>query len=312
MGSKPLLLVRYRLAGGAFDDVARRCDVVFTDGPVLPGTSPEDLARTWGIWTFGETVDDELLDRMPALRVVVNFGVGVDGIDREALARRGVEFAWPVGANAEAVADHAMALLLAVQHRILENDALVRRGDWERDDYLPLMAADAAGARLGVIGMGSIGRAMVRRAHGFGKQVRYATPRRLDPTVEHALGISYCDLDEMLGWSDIVSLHCPLTEETRGLISRERIALMHPDAILINTARGDVVDQVALIDALKTGRLAGAGLDVFSNEPHVPEALRRLVNVVLTPHIADATPGAEAALVAHCAGVVLRVLEQEV
>ncbi len=310
MADRPLLFVRYRLAGGLFDAVAEQCDVVFTDGPVLPCIPAEDLVRTWGIWTFGETVDDALLDRMPGLRVVVNFGVGVDGIDREALARRDVAFVWPIGANAEAVADHAMGLLLAVRHRLVENDALVRRGDWERDGYLPLMAADAFGARLGVIGLGSIGRAFVRRARAFGMTIRYATPRPLAAADEGDLGIEHMDLDALLAWADIVSLHCPLTDETRGLLSAERIARMRPDAVLINTARGGVVDEAALVAALVGGRIAGAGLDVFVDEPHVPEALRALPNVVLTPHIADATPGAEAALVAHCAAEVLAALDR--
>lgn len=308
MPAKPLLLVRYRLAGGLMDEVLARCDVRFLDGPVLPPTSAEDLARTWGIWTFGERIDDALLDRMPALRCVVNFGVGVDGIDRDALARRHVAFAWPVGANAEAVADHAMALLLAVQHRIVENDAIVRSGAWEQDGYLPLAAQDAYGRRLGVIGLGAIGRAFVRRARAFDMDVRYASPRPLGAADEAALGVARLELDELLAWADVISLHCPLTDETRGLIGREQIALLRPGAVLINTARGGVVDQDALIEALVERRIAGAGLDVFAAEPHVPPALRALPNVVLTPHIADATPGAEAALVAHCARVVLDTL----
>lgn len=308
MSARPLLLVRYRLAGGLMDEVLERCDVRFLDGPVLPPTSDEDLARTWGIWTFGERIDDELLDRMPALRCVVNFGVGVDGIDRAALERRGIAFAWPIGANAEAVADHAMALLLAVQHRIVENDRLVRDGAWEQDGYLPLAAQDAYGRRLGIVGLGAIGRAFVRRARAFDMEVRYATPRPLPAAEEQALGVERMDLDELMAWADVVSLHCPLTDETRGLITRERIDAMRPDAVLVNTARGGVVDEEALIDALAERRIAGAGLDVFAAEPHVPPALRALPNVVLTPHIADATPGAEAALVAHCARVVLDTL----
>ena len=309
MSPKPLLLVRYRLAGGLMDDVLERCDVRFLDGPVLPPTSAEDLARTWGIWTFGERIDDELLDRMPALRCVVNFGVGVDGIDRAALARRGVAFAWPIGANAEAVADHAMALLLAVQHRLVENDQLVRGGVWETDGYLPLASQDAYGKRLGVIGLGAIGRAFVRRARAFDMEIRYATPRPLTADDEHALRVTRMELDELMAWADVISLHCPLTDETRGLITRERIDAMRPDAVLVNTARGGVVDQDALIAALTERRIAGAGLDVFAAEPHVPTALRALPNVVLTPHVADATPGAEAALIAHCARIVLDTLD---
>jgi lactate dehydrogenase-like 2-hydroxyacid dehydrogenase len=309
MGAKPLLLVRYRLAGGLMDEVLERCDVRFLDGPVLPPTSAEELARTWGIWTFGERIDDQLLDRMPALRCVVNFGVGVDGIDRDALARRDIAFAWPIGANAEAVADHAMALLLALQHRIVENDRIVRDGGWEADGYLPLSAQDAYGRQLGIVGLGAIGRAFARRARAFDMEIRYATPRPLPAAEEHALHVTRMDLDDLMGWADVISLHCPLTDETQRLISRERIGAMRPDAVLINTARGGVVDQEALIEALVARRIAGAGLDVFAAEPHVPPVLRTLPNVVLTPHIADATPGAEAALIAHCARVVLDQLD---
>jgi phosphoglycerate dehydrogenase-like enzyme len=140
-------------------------------------------------------------------------------------------------------------------------------------------------------------------------EIRYATPRPLAAADEHALGISLMDLDELMGWADVLSLHCPLTDETRGLISRARIDAMRPEAVLVNTARGGVVDEPALIAALADGRIAGAGLDVFADEPHVPEALRALPNVVLTPHIADATPGAEVALIAHCARVVLDTLD---
>jgi phosphoglycerate dehydrogenase-like enzyme len=138
--------------------------------------------------------------------------------------------------------------------------------------------------------------------------VRYATPRRLAPERETELRIKHSELDDLLRWADVISLHCPLTDETRGLLTRERIGLLCPEAVLINTARGGVVDQEALIEALVERRIAGAGLDVFSDEPRVPLALRELPNVVLTPHIADATPGAEAALIAHCARVVLQTL----
>ena len=308
MADRPLLLLRYPLAGGAFDEVAARCDVVCANGPVLERATAEQLERAWGIWTFGERVDDALLDRMPALRCVVNFGVGVDGVDRAALERRGIAFAWPVGANAEAVADHAWALLLAVRHRIVECDALVRDGGWDAPGYAPPALADVHRGRLGVVGLGAIGRAVVRRAHGFAMEVAYATPRPLPADEERELGVRLLELDELMAWADVVTVHCPLTDETRGLISRERIARMRPDAILVNTARGAVVDEEALVEALVERRIAGAGLDVFADEPRVPAALLDLPHVVLTPHNADATPGAEAALVAHCSRVVLDVL----
>ena len=309
MPERPLLLIRYPLAGGRFDEVAARCEVVCTGGPILERATPEQLERAWGLWTFGERIDDALLDRMPALRCVVNFGVGVDGVDRGALERRGIAFAWPVGANAEAVADHAWALLLAVRHRIVECDALVRRGGWDAEDYLPPTLADAHRARLGIVGLGAIGRAVARRALGFDMEVAYATPRPLPADEERRLGVRLLDLDELMAWADVVTVHCPLTDETRGLISRERIARMRPDAILVNTARGAVADEAALVEALVARRIAGAGLDVFADEPHVPAALLELPHVVLTPHNADATPGAEAALIERCARVALDVLD---
>ena len=309
MAERPLLLVRYRIGGGLFDRIAERCAVEFMDGPVLARATDDQLSRAWSIWTFGERIDEALLARMPALRCVVNFGVGVDGVDRDALARRGIRFVWPVGANAEAVADHALALILAVRHRIVENDRLVRDGGWETAGYLPLEGADLHAARVGLVGLGAIGRATARRLAGFGTELAYATPRRQPADVEAAHGIRHMELDGLLAWAEVVSLHCPLTEETRGLIDARRIGLMRPGAVLVNTARGGVVDQDALVAALADGRLGGAGLDVFADEPRVPAALRALPNVVLTPHIADATPGAEAALIAHCAADVLAALD---
>lgn len=309
MDERPLLLVRYHFEGEAFGRIADRFEIVVTDGPVLARSSADQLERAFGIWTFGEKVDEELLQRMPKLRVVVNYGVGVDGIDRAALARRGVAFVLPVGANADAVADRAFALLLAVRHRIVESDALVRRGEWSAPDYLPMMGGDVYGTRLGIVGLGAIGRAVARRARGFAMEVRYSTPRRLSADLEDDLGVTHCDLEEMLAWAEAVSLHCPLTDQTRGLLSRDRLALMRPDAVLINTARGGVIDQTALIEMLAGGRLAGAGLDVVIDEPHVPAALLALSNVVLTPHTADATPAAERALMAYCVDEVLNLLD---
>lgn len=305
---RPLLLARYRFASARFAPIERAFAVHVCDGPVFERADAALLERATCLWTFGERIDDALLDRMPALRIVVNHGVGYDAVDVAALERRGVAFVLPAGANAEAVADHAFALLLAVLHRIVDNDALVRRGGWERPDYLPPMGWDAYGLRLGIVGLGAIGRAVARRAHGFGMEVRYATPRRQPTAVEHEHGVAHVDLDELLDWAQAVSLHCPLTDETRGLIDRRRLGLLGPDAVLVNTARGALIDQEALIDALAEGRLGGAGLDVVDGEPAVPAALVALPNVVLSPHIADATPGAEEALLAATVDDVLALI----
>jgi lactate dehydrogenase-like 2-hydroxyacid dehydrogenase len=302
----PLLLARYAFTSERFRPIEEAFDVVVCDGPVLERATVEQLERAVCIWTFGETIDDALLDRMPALRIVVNHGVGYDAVDVDALARRGIAFVLPAGANAEAVADHTFALLLAVLHRVVENDALVRSGGWARSDYLPPMGRDAYGLRLGIIGLGAIGQAVARRARGFAMEVRYATPRRHPPSAEEAHGVAYADLDDLLGWADAVTLHCPLTDETRGLLDARRLDLLRPGAVLVNTARGALVEQTALGERLAGGRLGGAGLDVFDGEPDVPPALAALPNVVLSPHIADATPGAEEALLAATVDEVLR------
>lgn len=305
---RPLLLARYRFDSERFRPVAEAFAVRACDGPVLERASVDDLERAVCIWTFGETIDETVLERMPTLRIVVNHAVGYDAVDVPALERRGIAFVLSVGANAEAVADHTFALLLAVLHRIVENDALVRSGAWERTDYLPPMGRDAHGLRLGIVGLGAIGRAVARRAVGFGMEVRYATPRRHPTEVEEACGVAHAELDALLGWADAISLHCPLTEETRGLLDRRRLGLLRPDAVVVNTARGALIDQEALIEALVAGRIGGAGLDVLDGEPAVPATLAALPNVVLSPHIADATPGAEEALLAATVDEVLRLL----
>jgi glyoxylate reductase len=304
---RPLLLARYRFTSPRIAPIDAAFDVRYCDGPVLERAGEDELARASCIWTFGERLDDVTLGRLPALRTVVNGGVGYDGVDLAALERRGIAFVRPAGANAEAVADHAFALLLAVLHRVVESDALVRRGDWDDESYLPPVGDDAHGLRLGIVGLGAIGRAVARRARGFAMEVRYATPRRQPSELEAELGVEHAELDDLLGWADAVTLHCPLTDETRGLLDRRRLALLRPGAVLVNTARGAVVDQEALVEALVAGRLR-AGLDVLDGEPVVPAALVDLPNVVLTPHVADATPGAEDALLAHCVDELLALV----
>ena len=305
---RPLLLARYHFTSTRFAPIERAFAVHVCDGPVLERAAGDLLERAACIWTFGERIDDALLDQMPTLRIVVNHGVGYDAVDVAALERRGVAFFLPTGANAEAVADHACALLLAVLHRIVENDGLVRGGAWGHPAYLPPMGRDAYGLRLGLVGLGAIGRAVARRARGFDMEVRYATPRRHPTEVETVHRVTHADLDDLLAWADAISLHCPLTDETRGLLDRRRLARMRSDAVVINTARGALIDQDALIEALAAGRLGGAGLDVIDGEPAVPAALVELPNVVLSPHIADATPGAEEALLAATVDEVLSLI----
>ena len=220
-------------------------------------------------------------DDFPALRLVANFGVGYDRIDVEAARARGIAVTNTPGVLDAAVADLAFGLVLAARRRIVEGDALVRRGDWGSAwSAGPFLGREVSGATLGIVGYGRIGKAVARRAAGFDMKVIYTRET---------------DLDELLAAADVVTLHTPLRPDTTGLISRERLARMRDGATLVNTARGAVVDEDALVDELESGRIS-AGLDVFVHEPHVPERLRGLPNVVLTPHIASATVETRAAM----------------
>lgn len=230
-----------------------------------------------------ELVDGNVLGRFPRLRLVANYGVGYDRIDVGACRAHGVAVTNTPGVLDAATADLAFALILAVRRCLVAGDRFVRAGDWnEHWSAATMLGRDVTGATLGIVGLGRIGSAVARRATGFEMRVR---------TVRRAEG----DLDELLRECDIVTVHVPLTEETTGLLSRERLALMPDGATLVNTARGPVVDEAALVDELVSGRIS-AGLDVFAHEPDVPAALYDLPNVVLTPHLGSATVETRAAM----------------
>jgi glyoxylate reductase len=250
-------------------------DVELFDGPLVePRPDVEALVAV------AQAVDDGLLDLLPSLRVVANYGVGYDGVDVEACARRGVAVTNTPGVLDAATADLAFGLLLAARRRIVEGDRYVRDGRWGTDwAEAVLLAEEVSGATLGVVGLGRIGSAVARRARGFDMRLLY-TRRSSDP--------GSTALDELLAEADVVSLHVPLTEETHGLIDARRLALLRDGACLVNTARGAIVDEEALVRELVSGRLR-AGLDVFAHEPSVPRELLHLPNVVLTPHIGSGT-----------------------
>ena len=300
----PLLVAKERWIGeDAWDALAKRYRIEILDGEIRPAlvAGGYDAAA---IWTFRERIDAELLDALPSLRAVANYGVGTDTIDRAELERRGIPLILPTGTNAEAVADHTFALLLAARRRVVELDALVRAGGWDEP-----MAHDLHGSTLGIVGLGATGRAVARRAAAFGLRVLYSAPRRAPQEVERALGAEHVPLGELLARSDAVTLHCPLTPETEGLIGSRELAAMQPHAVLVNAARGRVCDEAALIEALEQGRIAGAGLDVFADEPRVPERLRALRNAVLAPHAADATFETRTRMTRACADGLLAALD---
>jgi glyoxylate reductase len=232
------------------------------------------------IVSYLDRVDEPLLAAAPRLRHVASYGVGVNHVDLAACRRRGVVVTNTPGILTDATADHAMALLLAAARRVAEGDRVIRAGAWTTIDPGWLLGTQVTGKTVGVVGFGRIGQAFARRAAGFGLRVIYAGPREVEFP-----GARRAPLEALLAESDFVSLHVPLTPATEDLLSRARIALMKRGAVLVNTARGQVVDDAALAEALADGRLAAAGLDVFRDEPRVPAAYLSLPNVVLTPHL---------------------------
>lgn len=233
-------------------------------------------------------VDEALLSRLPRLRAVCNVAVGYDNIDVPAATRRGVQVTNTPDVLTDATADLAWALLLAAARRVAEGDRFVRAGRWKRWDWTMLRGLDVHGKTLGVVGAGRIGQAVGRRAAGFSMKILY-TSRERKVAFERETGARRVPLERLLGESDFVSIHVALTPETRGLIGARELGLMKRTAILVNTARGPIVDEAALARALRSGRLRAAGLDVFEREPKVHPDLLKLENVVLCPHIGSAT-----------------------
>jgi len=271
------ILASRRFPGPAWDELT---DVECLADPLPDGAGGrrEDIEA---LAVVGERVDDETLDLFPKLRIVANYGVGYDSVDVGACAARGVVVTNTPGVLTAATADLAFALLLAVRRRIVASDRAVRegrwRGGWADPDFL---GRDVSGSTLGIIGFGRIGQAVAHRAAAFGMRVLQHSRRRG--------GEDWRELDELLAEADAVSLHLPLTPETRGLLDASRLALLRDGACLINTARGQIVDGDALVRELVSGRIE-AGLDVFAHEPEVPRELLGLPNVVLTPHVGSAT-----------------------
>jgi glyoxylate reductase len=229
------------------------------------------------------------LELLPGLRLVANFGVGIDRIDLAACAARGVAVTNTPGVLDAATADLTMALMLAARRRLVEGDRLVRDGAWRGSWADGFLGRDLAGSTLGIIGLGRIGSAVARRAAAFDMRVVYTQRTRLED------GDEFRDLDALLEESDVVTVHAPRTPATEGLLDRRRLRLMRDGSTLVNTARGEIVDEVALVEELVSGRIS-AGLDVFAHEPTVPGALLALPNVVLTPHVGSATLETRAAM----------------
>lgn len=304
----PCVLNTNRVPDDHLEPLLSFCSVIQGQGPFDLMSREEVLAQAHKVDAIINQaelrVDRELLDAAPNLKIVANVAAGTDNLDLDEMARRGVWATNVPDAFANSVADHTFALMLAVARRLIEADSYVRSGQWEHDGFQPSRwdGMELAGKTWGIIGFGQIGRAVRQRAEAFGMKVIFSSS-----SPRHEPG--YRPLDELLPASDVVSLHVPLTPATHRLIDASRIRMMKPAALLLNLSRGKTVDQSAMIEALRAGQLSGAGLDVFEDEPSVPEALRELPNVVLTPHIGGGTLQSRRSARRHCAVNVARVLQ---
>ncbi|MCD6508898.1 MAG: D-glycerate dehydrogenase [Thermoprotei archaeon] len=291
------------------------CDVDLNEKPEPP--SREELiehvkGKDGLLCLLTDKIDKEVMDVAPNLKVISTYSVGFDHIDIEEATKRGIYVTHTPGVLTEAVADLTWGLILAVARRVVESDKLIRQGSW-KGAWSPtfMLGREVYGKTLGIIGMGRIGTAVARRAKGFNMRIIYFDKARRE-NVEKELGAEYKPMEEVLKEADIISLHVPLTKETHHLIGERELKMMKKTAILINTARGAVVDTDALVRALKEGWIAGAGLDVFEQEP-LPEGhpLTKLDNVVLTPHIGSAAVETRARMAEMAVENLIAVLKGE-
>jgi len=263
-------------------------------------SKPELIARLRGkdglICHIISSIDDEVLAAAPTVKVVANVAVGYNNIDVAAAHRRGVVVTNTPDVLTETTADFAWALLMATARRVVEADRFARSGQWHRWQWDLLWGADVYGKTLGLVGFGRIGRAVARRALGFNMRVLYQDAVRADAAVERDLSVSRKELEAVLREADFVSLHTPFLPETHHLMNERTLRLMKKSAILVNASRGPVVDEAALVRALQEGWIAGAGLDVFEEEPKIHPGLIPLTNVVLAPHIASASSDTRVAM----------------
>ena len=306
------VVITGRIPAIAVEQLRAQHDVVSWDEPVTI-TREELLKRVNGadaiVSLLTEKVDAELLDAAgPQLKVVSNVAVGYNNIDVPACKERNVLVTNTPGVLTEATADIAMALILMSTRRLAEGERVIRKQDPWQWGMFYMLGSGIQGNQLGIIGMGLIGAAVARRAKAFGMTIAYTKRSPLDAATAKELDAKHMSMDELLATSDVVSLHCPYSPETHHLMNAETIGKMKKSAYLINTARGPVVDEAALVDALRSNAIAGAGLDVFEHEPKVHEGLLGLDNAVLIPHLGSATVETRTAMATTAAANSLAVL----
>lgn len=294
MSSKPLVIVTRKLPDAIETRMAELFNVRLNldDTPMSQAQLVEAVkAADVLVPTVTDRIDAAILAQAGEnLRLIASFGTGVDHIDLASARQRGITVTNTPGVLTEDTADMTMALILSVARRVTQGERLIRSGKWQGWSPMGMLGHRIHGKRLGIVGMGRIGSAVARRARGFGLSVHYHNRRRVSATLEQQLEATYWEsLDQMLARMDIISINCPHTPATYHLLSARRLKLLQPKAYIVNTARGEVIDENALMRMLEKKEIAGAGLDVFENEPNVPEALLKMDNVVLAPHVGSAT-----------------------
>ncbi|HEY5648233.1 MAG TPA: D-glycerate dehydrogenase [Nitrospiria bacterium] len=280
-----------RLPGPVMDRLGRHFQISFNsrDRQLKKSEIIRGIQGCRGLISMlSDPIDAEVISSEPGLEIIANYAVGTNNIDIEAAREKGIVVTNTPGVLTEATADLCWALILSLGRRVLEGDGLVRSGKWTGWAPTQLVGADLTGKTLGIIGFGRIGQAVARRAHGFGLRTLYHSRTRLTAGKEKKLHVTYSSFNSLLSRSDIVSLHCPLTPATRFLIGRKAFSRMKKTALLINTARGPIVEERELATALRAGEIGGAGLDVYEREPLVERGLKNLKNTVLLPHLGSA------------------------
>ena len=270
-----------------FNATLNETDQPFTQEQLIQAVKTADVL----VPTVTDSLNASVIEQAGSqLRLIASFGTGVDHIDVKAARQKGITVTNTPGVLSEDTADVAMSLILAVPRRIVQGDTKVRSGQWDGWSPTGMLGHRINGKRLGIIGMGSIGQAIARRAKAFGMSIHYHNRKAVHPSIETELEATYWEtIDQMLPRVDIISINCPSTPATHHLLNKERLSLLSPHSYLVNTGRGDVIDEMALIELLKEKKIAGAGLDVYEHEPVVSLALIDLPNVVLLPHIGSST-----------------------